>query len=484
MNLKATIFLILILSFVAHAQAPDTLWARTFGGPFNDLAHSVDITFEGDYIIVGETYSLDSGGYDIYLIKINSDGDTLWSKTYGGINSEYGNSVVLTSDSGYAVVGETRSFGAGSYDIYFLKTDTNGDTLWAKTYGGEDYEKGQSIFQTSDNGYIIAGTTRSFGNGTDDVYLIKTDSIGDTIWTRTFGGTDFDWGNSVQETSDGGFIITGGTFSYGAGESDIYILKTDADGNLLWNGFYGDTLSDVGASVQQTIDGGYIIGGVVYSGSNMMDGKLIKLNDSGDSVWTRTYGGADQDHISCARQVPDRGFILAGWTESFGSGNKDIYIIKTDSLGNINWSGIYGGPGDDLANSIRQTSDEGYIISGATTSYGSGNHDVYVMKILSEPTNVFNNGITWTPDYFVLHSNYPNPFNASTNISFELSESAIVRLAVYDLLGRQLTTLANEYLESGRYNYNYIASDLSSGIYFYRLVVDNAVKTARMVLLK
>jgi hypothetical protein len=484
MKLIVLFLLILILSPIIHAQIPDTLWTRTFGGFFNDYGNSVDISPDGGYIVAGETYSPTSGSYDIYLIKITAEGDTLWSRTYGGANSEYGRCVIQTSDSGFAVVGETRSFGAGSYDIYFLKTDAAGDTNWAKTYGGDQYEEGRSVFQTSDGGYIIAGNTRSFGNGADDVYLIKTNPAGDTIWTRTFGGADFDWGNSVHQSSDGGFIVTGGTFSYGAGESDIYILKTDAEGNLLWTGIYGDTLSDIGYSVQQTIDSGYIIAGTVYSNENRINGTLIKINNSGDTLWTRTYGGTDLEQVFCARQTVDLGFILAGSSELYGSVNKDLYIIKTDSLGNEIWSGTYGGPGDDIASSIRRTPDEGYIIAGATTSYGAGNHDVYVIKISSEPTNVFNNGITWTPDYFVLHSNYPNPFNSSTTISFELVAPGNVKLEVYDLLGREMATLVDGYLESGYYDNKFVASNRPSGIYFYRLNIGNAVKTGRMVLLK
>jgi len=475
---------ILILCPIAGAQAPDTLWTRTYGRFLNDYGRSVDIAFDGDYIVAGETYSPGTNGYDIYIIRIDPYGDTLWSRTYGGINSEYGNCVIQTSDSGFAVVGETRSFGAGSYDIYFLKTDSDGDTLWAKTYGGGDYEEGHSIFQTSDNGYIIAGTTRSFGNGSDDVYLVKTDSIGDTIWTRTYGGTDIDRGNSVCQSSDGGFIVAGRTSSFGAGESDIYILKTDADGYLLWDGTFGESRGDVGYSVQQTLDNGYVIAGYVYTDVNRLDGILIKMNNSGDTLWTRTYGGIDLERIFCVRQTVDLGFILAGDSEAYGSVNQEVYIVKTDSLGNVIWSGTYGGPGSDIAFCIKQIPDGDYIIAGATTSYGAGSQDVYVIKILSEPTGIYDNDTAWNPDHFVLHPNYPNPFNAATTISFELAIPANVKLAVYDLLGREIAILVNEYLEIGNYTIDFDASDIVSGVYFYRMRAGDAVETRRMVLLK
>lgn len=479
------IFLIIILGFSAHAQAPDTLWTRTFGGPFNDYGRSLDITFDGDYVIAGEIFSLETGSYDIYLIKIDPDGDTLWSKTYGGINSEYGNSVIQTSDGGFAVVGETRSFGAGSYDVYFLKTDANGDTLWARTYGGDDYEEGHSIFQTSDGGYIITGLTRSSGNGEDDVFLIKTDSAGNITWIRTYGGAYHDWGNSVMQTPDDGFIVAGVTDTIGSDFIDVYVIRTDADGDTIWTRTIGGGGDDCVFSIQESPDSGYILAGFTSSfGAGIVDGYLVNINDSGDTIWTRTYGGGDYDNIKSACQTSDGGYILAGLTQSFGAIIRDVYIIKIDSFGNVIWSGIYGGPGADLALSIKQTSDDGYIIAGATTSYGAGNHDVYIVKLSSDQTSVADRELSLLPDNIFLHTNYPNPFNAATVIRFALPEPQDVRLTVYDLLGRKIQTLVEEYMQAGIHAIAFDASDLSSGIYFCRLQSGDMVETRRMVLLK
>ena len=218
------------------------------------------------------------------MIKTNATGDTIWTKTYGGANSDYGKSVQQTSDGGYIIVGYSNSFGAGSNDVYLIKTNATGDTLWTKTYGGASSDYGKFVQQTSDGGYIIVGYSNSFGAGYDDVYLLKTNATGDTLWTKTYGGADYDYGKSIQQTSDGGYIITGGTYSFGAGSNDVYLLKTNATGDTLWTKTYGSISDDEGNSVQQTSDGGYIITGVNFidDGTGDVDVLLIKTDVDGN----------------------------------------------------------------------------------------------------------------------------------------------------------------------------------------------------------
>ena len=200
---------------------------KTYGGTSDDYGYSVEQTADGGYIIAGQTTSFGAGNSDVYLIKTDASGNTTWTKTFGGAYSDVARSVQPTADGGYIIAGYTESFGAGSYDVYLIKTDTT----WTKTFGGTSHDYGYSVEPTADGGYIIAGSTRSFGAGIDDVYLIKTDAIGNATWTITFGGTDFDYGQSVRQTSDGGYIIAGYTSSFGAGFYDVYLIKTDANGN-------------------------------------------------------------------------------------------------------------------------------------------------------------------------------------------------------------------------------------------------------------
>jgi hypothetical protein len=280
--MKYTCAFLVVCCWLSAASA-QTSWWRTYGGTDSDVGFSVQQTSDGGYIIVGYTRSFGLG-HDVYLIKTNASGDTLWTRTYGGTNTDEGHSVQQTSDGGYIIVGRTGSFGAGGWDVYLIKTDGSGGTLWTRTYGGTNHDEGNSVRQTSDSGYVIAGITKSFGVGSYDVYLIKTNASGDTLWTRTFGGADDDDGGSVQQTSDGGYIIAGRTAgSFGSVSYDVYLIKTNALGETLWTRTYGGPNSDWSYSVQQTSDGGYIIAGATFSyGAGPYDVYLIKTDANGN----------------------------------------------------------------------------------------------------------------------------------------------------------------------------------------------------------
>ena len=357
------------------------VWQKTYGGTNTDYGYSVVQTSDGGFIIAGYTYSFGAGGSDVYLVKTDANGNQIWQKTYGGTNNDFGEAVVQTSDGGFAIAGITESFGAGARDVYLVKTDASGNLVWQKTYGGTSYDYGGSVVQTSDGGFIIAGYTNSFGAGGTDVFLVKTDVSGNLVWQKTYGGTNYDYGYCVVRTSDSGFVVAGYTNSFGAGDSDVYLVKTDASGNQVWQKTYGGTNAEYSFSVVQTSDSGFVISGRTSSfGAGGSDVYLVKTDASGNQVWQKTYGGTNAEYGECVVQTNDSGFVVAGYTYSFGAGGSDVYLVKTDASGNQVWQKTYGGTNAEYGRSVVQTNDSGFVVAGYTFSFGVGGGDLYLVK--------------------------------------------------------------------------------------------------------
>ncbi|NIN01751.1 MAG: hypothetical protein GTO24_27725 [candidate division Zixibacteria bacterium] len=376
--------MIVVLLLGSHAQAQEVVWVKTYGGYGSDRAWGSCPTADGGFVLVGFTTVY---GYDIqiYMVKTDSKGDTLWTRVYGGYGWDQANSVQPTADGGYVMAGWGDSYG-NAVQAYLIKTNSRGDTLWFRTYGGVDLDDAISVQQTSDGGYIFVGSTHSYGAGHWDVYLVKTDSTGVPEWTRVYGGVTDDRGAWVEQTTDGGYIVTGYTESF-APHRGVYLLKTDSEGDTLWTRVYYPWYSDWnhGFCCQQSEDGGYIVSG--YSVDNTTGNcyfSLIKTDPEGDTLWTRTYGGFFLAWGRSVRQTHDGGYIVAGHLQSYESGyQNDIYIVKTDQEGDTLWTRSFGGTEGDVAVDVQQTSDGSYIVVGATGSHGAGSSDVYLLKISS-----------------------------------------------------------------------------------------------------
>jgi uncharacterized delta-60 repeat protein len=378
---------------VAVTSVLPRYWARTYGGTSSDYACSVEQTVDGGYVVAGITTSFGLVYGDSWVLKLDLAGSVEWQRAYGGSEIERAYSVEQTADGGYIVAGTTYSFGAGGEDFWVLKLDSTGSVEWQRAYGGSANDYAKSVQQTADGGYVVAGTTYSFGAGYYDFWVLKLDSSGGLTWQKTYGGNDDDWAHSVQQTADGGYIVAGYTYSFGPGQGDVWVLKLDSSGGLTWQKAYGGDMSTEWAySVGQTADGGYVVAGITSFGAGGYDFWVLKLDSAGGVTWQKAYGGSGSDYAESIQQTADGGYIVAGYTYSFGAGGVDFWVLKLDSAGGVTWQKAYGGSGSDEARSVQQTLDGGYIVTGTTFSFGAGQCDVWVVKLGAEGDIVWDAG--------------------------------------------------------------------------------------------
>jgi len=352
-------------------------WQKLFDSGYDDHGHCIQPTTDGGYIVVGNGY-----GYKVLLIKIDGNGDIQWEKNFGNSFPDYGWYVLQTDDGGYLVLAETL---IGGQHVWLIKTDKDGTKEWERFLGYKPQSACRCMQHTRDGGYILAGFT-SPANWLCcyDSWLLKIDSEGYEEWNRTFEQPYYNWAFYVTQTSDDGFIITGLKCQNLENYSDLWLIKTDSQGNMEWNKIFGDPKpAEIGKCVQQTSDGGYIVAGEIYEPAGNI---LIKTDDRGNVIWTNSYGG------KCVQQTKDGGYIVTGcktykfpwWPYE----STDLKLVKLDSQGKKKWCRIYGGLYDDVGNFVLQTEDGGYIIVGSKEfpmTYPAAQSDVWVIKTGEKP---------------------------------------------------------------------------------------------------
>jgi hypothetical protein len=357
-------------------------WARTYGGAGVEQAYSVHQTSDGGFVVAGSTSSSGAGSSDAWLIRLDPSGQIIWRKAYGTVGNDFAVGAQQTTDGGFIVSAFTSPSGFAD-SAWIFKTDAMGNVQWQNKYAGF----GCCILptqQTIDNGFILAGFTDSSGMG--DVQVLRLNSTGAVIWARTYGNpTAFDAAFSVQTMPDGGFVVAGITNGYevnGLIVGDFRVFKIDALGDFVWQHAYGGLGADYAISIAKTSDNGFIVAGWTDSfGAGGNDAWVLRLNNTGGVIWQKAYGGKGDYVAFSVGQTSDGGFIVAGSTNSSGAGGRDAGLFKLTSTGNIVWQKTYGGPRDDYAVSAEQTTDGGFVFAATTLSFGNGNSDVWILKL-------------------------------------------------------------------------------------------------------
>lgn len=388
-------------------------WEKSFGGSKIDMANSLQLTVDGGYIIAGTSESDDGDvggnndaenylGGDFWITKLSNSGDLMWETNLGGASDEAGNDIQQTADGGYIVVGTTYSNDqdisgdASAADFWIVKLDGSGNLIWETNYGGSSNEEATSVAQTLDGGYIVAGFSASSdgdvggNNGGLDYWILKLDNDGLLVWESHLGGAAFDIAKSVGQTTDGGYIVAGysesidGDVGGNYGEKDYWVVKLDALGNLVWEKHLGGSLEDYAYDIHQTTDQGYIVAG--YSESSDFDVSanhgnkdywVVKLDTSGEITWEVNLGSSSVDEARSIQQTANHGYIIAGsaGTTDFdvsgptNGGFLDYWIVKLNSSGALSWEMSIGGPENDYGNAVQQTTD-GYIVAGYVSGPG------------------------------------------------------------------------------------------------------------------
>ncbi|MGH1366458.1 MAG: T9SS type A sorting domain-containing protein [Calditrichia bacterium] len=493
--------LFLILAFFTipmYAQVPDTLWTGLYGGNNEDYAKDIIQTSDGGFAIAGDFGRIsgqpDSG--NVWLAKINSSGNQLWSKNYGENKLDRSSALVQLPDNGFLIAGETQSRGAGSTDLWVLRTNAAGDTIWTKTYGGTNSEFPADLMLTSDGGFILLGATRSFGAGATDCWLVRCDANGDTLWTKTYGGTGSDVVASFAQTSDGGYAIIGNTFSFGEpGQPDMWLLRTDANGDTLWttnyNGPHFPWSTDDGHFIQETSNGGFLLLGATNGLPNTSnrDIWLIRTNSVGDTLWTQTYGGTMLEDAVGLVEMLDGGLMIAGF--SLDNNGDQALVICTDANGDSLWDWRMGDVFSEQIVAISATSDNSAILAGFTSNYNANVRDGWLIRFEGDsPTAIGDPATSEVPGTFQLEQNYPNPFNPSTNIRYFLPAgiSGPIALEIIDTRGSVIATLntpgISGWNETGWNGLNNDGFAVASGVYFYRLRVEERSVVKKLMLLR
>lgn len=383
-RLMVSIVVVLVALSSSGAVMAD-VWMKTYGGSGSERASVVQQTMDGGYIVAGSIDSSGAGSTDGWISKLDVSGNIEWQKTYGGNGGEEIASIQQTLDGGFIAAGSTTSSGTGGKDIWVSRLDSNGQIEWQNTYGGVNDDEASTIVQTADGKYVLAGTSNPGGTRKKDLVVMKLDQDGKIEWQKTYGGDGDDVVHTIQPISNGQYILAGSTDSYGVGKKDAWVLKLNQDGEIVWQKTYGALGDDEAYSIYGSSDGGCIVAGWTNSYAGLkIEAWVLKLDEDGIVTWQRTYGGSGDDRAYAVAETSEGKYVVAGSTDSYGAGKKDAWILKLDNNGNIFWQQTFGGAGDDEFFSVQETLDGGYVAAGRSDSFGGGGDEALLIKFDSD----------------------------------------------------------------------------------------------------
>ena len=516
---------------------------KIYGGAGDESNARCIALSNGDFVIAATTTSFGVGGQDILVMRLNSNFQLLWSKTFGGTGNDYlfeaqqpTHPLLETADDGIILVGNTNSWGVGQGDVYLLKIDHNGNLQWSMVYGTNADERGINVQQTTDGGFLMGGDTYDTFGGRDS-YLIKTDSTGTLLWSKTLGGYGHEPVSDMRALPDGGAILSGYTSSFGAYGYDGFLSRINASGNVLWYKRYDKGSNDAFYTVLPLTDGGFLAGGNTTVGGSL-PAWLVNTDGNGNLLWNRTYNGSGSDIFFDIIPNISGGYAVAGQTQSWGSGGWEFWLMRIEDNGNLQWSMAYGGTSDDLPRSLLQTNDGGYLLAGPSKSFGLGMNDIYVVKtdtngnsgcneiavtpavgsvspyvvtVTPQITSSCISGIAATivKDVTVIENTLcptqtlklqnpaiqqddvqaqenivkiiPNPNNGNMQITYSIPEKESGTFVIFDITGKEIL---NFVIKGGNNTFAISGDVLGKGVYIYCFSSNNLVDKGKIVVIK
>ena len=471
------IFIVNIILLTSRLIAQPITFEKIYHHNWQQSSRDIVETSDGGYIIVGFTENSILDDMNAYILKTNANGDTLWTKSYGGPEPEYVYQI-LPYQNNYFIIGYSQSFGGGDYDVYLLKINQDGDTLWTKTYGGWGNEEGREIVLTADNHLVFVGSSNSADLDDLDIFITKIDLDGNEIWTKYFGGSEKEFGNCIKLCNDGGFIIGGETFSYDIGDGDAYLIRTNANGDTLWTKTYGGNLADEIKSIICNSDGTYTMAIRDSStGSGDIDVEVMKTNSQGTIIWDKVYGSYDKDTPKTIYPTNDNGYIVGAITRSFGLINPDMWLLKLNADGDSIWTRRFGLYDHEHCHAAKQSSDGGYLSVGHSRSY-SPNREFEIMFVKLDEDGMLQSSNSKLVEEDEMKV-YPNPANDLIYIEIP-EQSDETEVFVKNTMGIVVSTCK---FKKGVRRTTINLTHQAKGMYFVEFRSSNDIKFSRKILM-